>query len=43
MTSLATSNFKISQLYPGAGEHKLNTCGKPNCVSFGIALTEDAD
>jgi hypothetical protein len=40
---LAAFNFKISQLCPGAGEHKLYTCGNPDCVSFGAALTEGAD
>ena len=43
MTSLATFNFKISQLYPGAGEHKLNTCGNPDCTNFGAGLTEGPD
>ncbi|MCA1776724.1 MAG: hypothetical protein LC676_14280 [Loktanella sp.] len=37
---MAKFNFKISQIYPGAGEHKLNTCGNPDCVSFGKTLTD---
>lgn len=43
MTSLAAVNGKISQIYPGAGEHKLNTRGNPDCVSFDAARTEGAD
>ncbi|CUH38280.1 hypothetical protein JSE7799_01387 [Jannaschia seosinensis] len=39
MTSLATLNFKLSQLYPGAGEHCINTCANPDCSNFGHPLT----
>jgi hypothetical protein len=30
MAGLATFNFKLSQLYPGAGEHRINTCANPD-------------
>lgn len=42
MASLATFNFKLSQLYPGAGEHRINTCGNPDCSNFGQQLTHRA-
>ncbi|MFW8637493.1 hypothetical protein [Cribrihabitans pelagius] len=42
MAGLATFNFKLSQLYPGSGEHKLNTCGNPDCSNFGHPMTERA-
>ena len=42
MADLATFNFKLSQLYPGAGEHHLNTCANPHCSNFGQALTSRA-
>lgn len=38
MASLATCNFKLSQLYPGAGEYHLNTCANPDCSNFGQTL-----
>ncbi len=40
MASLATFNFKLSQLYPGTGEHRINTCGNPDCSNFGQPLTD---
>ena len=40
MTDLATFNFKLPQLYPGAGEHRLNTCGNPDCLNFGVEPTD---
>lgn len=40
MAGLATLNFKLSQLYPGAGEHRINTCANPDCSNFGQALTD---
>ncbi|SFU97020.1 hypothetical protein SAMN04488527_1594 [Aliiroseovarius crassostreae] len=43
MTGLAKFNFKLSQLYPGTGEHKLNTCGNPDCSNFGQPMTERAE
>ncbi|MGR3499804.1 MAG: hypothetical protein ACU0E9_13055 [Limimaricola soesokkakensis] len=36
---MATFNFKLSQLYPGSGEHRINTCANPDCLNFGVALT----
>lgn len=42
MAGLATFNFKLSQLYPGAGEHRINTCANPDCSNFGQALTDRA-
>ncbi|MDG1083325.1 MAG: hypothetical protein P8P35_04300 [Planktotalea sp.] len=39
MTGLAKFNFKLPQLYPGAGEHKINTCGNPDCSNFGQPMT----
>ncbi|MFU8863393.1 MAG: hypothetical protein ACNA7O_05725 [Rhodobacterales bacterium] len=42
MADLATFNFKLSQLYPGAGEHHLNTCANPDCSNFGQPLTSRA-
>lgn len=42
MAGLATFNFKLSQLYPGSGEHKLNTCGNPDCSNFGHPMTARA-
>lgn len=42
MAGLAKFNFKLSQLYPGAGEHHINTCGNPDCSNFGHSLTERA-
>lgn len=43
MASLATFNFKLSQLYPGAGKHHLNTCANPDCWNFGQPLTDAAE
>ncbi len=43
MTNLAKFNFKLSQLYPGAGKHLINTCGNPDCSNFGQPLTGRAD
>ena len=42
MAGLATFNFKLSQLYPGAGEHRINTCANPDCSNFGQQLTDGA-
>lgn len=42
MAGLATFNFKLSQLYPGAGQHRINTCGNPDCSNFGQPLTDRA-
>lgn len=42
MTGLATFNFKLPQLHPGTGKHKLNTCGNPDCLNFGVAPSERA-
>ncbi len=42
MAGLATFNFKLSQLYPGTGEHHLNTCGNPDCSNFGQPMTDRA-
>ena len=42
MAGLATFNFKLSQLYPGAGKYRINTCGNPDCSNFGQPLTERA-
>lgn len=42
MAGLATFNFKLSQLYPGAGEHLINTCANPDCSNFGQQLTDRA-
>lgn len=42
MAGLATFNFKLSQLYPGAGDHCINTCGNPNCSNFGQPLIDRA-
>ena len=42
MTGLAKFNFKLSQLYPGAGDHHLNTCANPDCSNFGQPLTDRA-
>lgn len=42
MKSLANFNFKLSHLYPGTGEHHLNTCGNPDCLNFGVAPSERA-
>lgn len=39
MTSLAQHNFKLSQLYPSAGDHNLNTCANPDCSNFGQPMT----
>lgn len=43
MAGLATFNFKLSQLYPGAGEHRINTCGNPDCSNFGQPMTVRAE
>lgn len=40
MSGLATFNFKLSQIYPGAGDHHLNTCANPDCSNFGQPLTD---
>lgn len=40
MASLATFNFKLSQLYPGAGKYHLNTCANPDCSNFGQPLSD---
>src|SRR6056297_1405598 len=42
MASLATFNFKLSQLYPGAGKYHLNTCANPDCSNFGQPLSDSA-
>jgi hypothetical protein len=42
MADLAKFNFKLSQLYPGAGDHHINTCGNPDCSNFGQPLTTPA-
>ncbi len=42
MADLATFNFKLSQFYPGTGEHHLNTCANPDCSNFGQPLTARA-
>ena len=36
MTGLAKFNFKLAQLYPGSGDHRINTCGNPDCLNFGV-------
>lgn len=43
MAGLATFNFKLSQLYPGAGGYHLNTCANPDCSNFGQPLTDAAE
>jgi len=35
MTGLAQHKLKLSQLYPGAGDHNLNTCANSDCSNFG--------
>ncbi len=40
MAGLATPNFKLSLLYPGAGDHHLSTCGNPDCSNFGQSLMD---
>lgn len=42
MANLAKFNFKLSQLYPGAGNHHINTCRNPDCSNFGPRLTTPA-
>lgn len=37
---LATFNFKLSQFYPGTGEHRINTCVNPDCSNFRQPLTD---
>ena len=43
MAGLATFNLKLSQLYPGAGDHHINTCGNPDCSNFGQPMTDRAE
>lgn len=42
MAGLATFNFKLSQIYPGMGDHHLNSCGNPDCSNFGQPMTARA-
>lgn len=43
MTGLAKFNFKLAQLYPGSGEHRINTCGNPDCLNFGAEPSTKGD
>ena len=42
MTDLAKYSFRIEQLHPGSGAHRLNTCANPDCSNFGAPLTTRA-
>lgn len=35
MDDVAEFNFSISDLYPGPGQYRLNTCTNPDCSNFG--------
>jgi len=43
MTSLPKINHKLSQLYPGAGKYRLNTCLNPDCSNFGRPFSEASE
>ncbi|WP_143535467.1 hypothetical protein [Roseisalinus antarcticus] len=36
MTGLAKFNFKLTQRYPGSGDHRIISCGNPDCLNVGV-------
>lgn len=42
MAGLATFNFKLSQLSPGTGDHRIDTCANPGRPNFGQPMTDRA-
>lgn len=43
MSNLPEFNFKLSQIYPGTGKYRLNTCLNPDCICFGQQFRPKAD